>query len=107
MELQGKVVLVGKTEQVSEKFSKRQLVVEYAENPTYPETVAFELQQDKTALGDQLKIGDEVTVHFNLKGRPWTDKSGKTSYFNTLSVWRIESQASKGQETEDSSTLPF
>src|SRR5690606_19048574 len=26
---------------------------------------------------------------FNLRGRPWTDKTGKTSYFNTPSVWRL------------------
>ena len=39
MEINGKVLLVGKTQQVTEKFKKRDMVIEYAENPTYPEQV--------------------------------------------------------------------
>ena len=45
--------------------------------------------QDKTALFDTLKAGDEVEVSFNLRGRPWTNKEGVTSYFNSLVVWRL------------------
>ncbi|MNY36952.1 hypothetical protein D3C86_1714800 [compost metagenome] len=38
---------------------------------------------------DNVKAGDEVEVAFNLRGRPWTDKTGKTSYFNSMVVWRL------------------
>ncbi|WP_129716907.1 DUF3127 domain-containing protein [Pedobacter sp. SYP-B3415] len=93
MEIKGKVHEVGATQQVSETFKKRDLIVEYAENPSYPEYIRFEALQDKTALLDPLKAGDMVEVHFNLRGRPWTDKSGKTSYFNSLVVWRINAVA--------------
>lgn len=89
MEIQGKVLVVGNTVAVSEKFKKRDLVVEYAENPQYPEQIKFEAVQDKTALLDSVKVGDEINVHFNLRGRGWTDKTGKTQYSNTLSVWRL------------------
>ena len=89
MEIKGKVHEVGATQQVSETFKKRDLIVEYAENPTYPEYIRFEALQDKTALLDTFKAGDEVEVFFNLRGRPWTDKTGKTSYFNSLVIWRI------------------
>ncbi|PWS32824.1 DUF3127 domain-containing protein [Pedobacter paludis] len=89
MEIKGKVHEVGATQQVSETFKKRDLIVEYAENPTYPEYIRFEALQDKTALLDTFKAGDEVEVFFNLRGRPWTDKAGKTSYFNSLVIWRI------------------
>jgi len=93
MEIKGKVHEVGATQQVSETFKKRDLIIEYAENPTYPEYIRFEALQDKTALLDSFKAGDEVEVFFNLRGRPWTDKSGKTSYFNSLVVWRINAVA--------------
>lgn len=89
MELKGKVHEIGGLQQVSETFKKRDLIIEYAENPTYPEYIRFEALQDKTALFDSLKQGDEVEVSFNLRGRPWTDKTGKTSYFNSLVVWRL------------------
>ncbi|RNL50728.1 DUF3127 domain-containing protein [Pedobacter jejuensis] len=93
MEIKGKVHEVGATQQVSETFKKRDLIVEFAENPTYPEYIRFEALQDKTALLDSFKAGDEVEVFFNLRGRPWTDKTGKTSYFNSLVIWRINAIA--------------
>jgi len=93
MEIKGKVHEVGATQQVSETFKKRDLIVEYAENPTYPEYIRFEALQDKTGLLDSFKAGDEVEVFFNLRGRPWTDKAGKTSYFNSLVIWRINAIA--------------
>lgn len=89
MEIKGKVHEIGALQQVSETFKKRDLIIEYAENPTYPEYIRFEALQDKTSLFDSLKTGDDVEVSFNLRGRPWTDKAGKTSYFNSLVVWRI------------------
>ena len=89
MEIKGKVHEIGAVQQVSETFKKRDLVVEYAENPTYPEYLKFEAIQDKTALFDAIKVGDEVEVSFNLKGRPWTNKEGVTSYFNSMHVWRL------------------
>lgn len=89
MEIKGKVHEIGAIQQVSETFKKRDLIVEYAENPTYPEYIRFEALQDKTALFDSLKPGDEIEVSFNLRGRPWTNKDGVTSYFNSLVVWRL------------------
>lgn len=97
MEVKGKIHEIGKTEQASETFKKRDLIIEYAENPTYPEYIKFEALQDKTELLDSLKVGDEVEVFFNLRGRPWTDKTGKTSYFNSLVIWRINSLASNSE----------
>lgn len=99
MELKAKVHEVGTTQQVSETFKKRDLIVEYAENPTYPEYIRFELLQDKCPLADSLKPGDEVEVFFNLRGRPWTDKAGKTSYFNSLVVWRLNVVAGAASQT--------
>ncbi|RZK49498.1 MAG: DUF3127 domain-containing protein [Pedobacter sp.] len=89
MEIKGKVHEVGAVQQVSETFKKRDLIVEYAENPSYPEYIRFEALQDKTSLLDALKPGEEVEVAFNLRGRPWTNKDGVTSYFNSLVIWKV------------------
>lgn len=89
MDIKAKVHEIGPVIEVSEKFKKRELIVEYAENPTYPEYVKFEANQDKVSLFDGLKVGQSVEVFFNLRGRPWTDKNGKTSYFNTLNAWKV------------------
>ncbi|SMO82457.1 DUF3127 domain-containing protein [Solitalea koreensis] len=91
MEIKGKVHEISPVMNVTETFKKRELVIEFAENPAYPEFVKFEAIQDKVSLFDKCKVGEFVEVAFNLKGRAWTDKAGKTSYFNTLQVWKLTS----------------
>lgn len=89
MDIKGKVHEISQVITVSDKFKKRELILEYAENPSYPEYIKFEAVQDRVALFDAVKVGDQVELSFNLRGRPWTDKAGKTAYFNTLAVWKI------------------
>ncbi|MBD1393956.1 DUF3127 domain-containing protein [Mucilaginibacter glaciei] len=96
MEVKGKVYEVSATQQVTESLKKRELILEYIENPQYPEYLKFEAIQDRCALLDNVKIGDDVEVFFNLKGRPWTDKAGKKSYFNSLQLWKVNSLGSAG-----------
>ena len=89
MEIRGKVHEIGDVQQVTDTFKKRDLIVQYAENPQFVEYIRFEATQDRTALFDSLSVGDEVEVSFNLRGRPWTNKDGVTSYFNSLVAWRV------------------
>ena len=90
MEVKGKIIEIMETAKVTESFQKREFVIEYAENPQYPEFLKFELIQDKCALLDGFNAGEEITVQFNLKGRKWTDRNGEVKYFNSLQAWRIE-----------------
>lgn len=90
MNLKGKLKEIFDTQQISDRFTKREFVVEYADNPQYPQYVKFELTQDKVDLIDQYKIGDEVDVQFNVRGRAWTSPQGTTQYFNTLQAWRLD-----------------
>lgn len=113
MEVKGKIIEINDTQQISDRFQKREFVIEYAENPQYPEFVKFECIQDKVAMLDDYAVGDEVTVFFNLKGRKWTDRQGEIKYFNSLQAWRMQkessstpsadSQQNSGQEND----LPF
>lgn len=93
MNIKAKLLEVFDVAQISATFKKREFVVQYAENPQYPEYLKFELIQDKCELLDQFTIGQEIDVHFNLKGRKWTDPQGNVKYFNTLQAWRIQDDA--------------
>jgi len=87
--LSGTVKVVGKTQQISEKFSKRELVVT-EQAGQYPQHVPVEFTQDKTGLLDPYAPGDEVTVTCFINGREWTGKDGVTKYFLSLKGDRIE-----------------
>lgn len=84
----GKVKVVNATNQVSEKLAIREFVIEIAGE--YPQSVIFQLKQDKCGLADSLNLNDEVTVSYNLRGREWTSPQGEVKYFNTLEAWKID-----------------
>lgn len=110
LSITGAILEISDVQQIKETFKKREFVVEYTENPQYPEFIKFELIQDKCALLDAYNVGDKVNVHFNLKGRKWTDKEGQIKYFNSLQAWRIEvegeSQTNSAHETAPLESLP-
>lgn len=87
---------------VSEKFTKREFVL--TDNAaSYPQTIQFQLTQDRCSLIENDKIGDELTVHFLLKGREWKNPQGDIKYFNTLDVFRVEGKSSGSQDAPASS----
>ena len=90
MNVRGKLFEIYDTAKVSESFRKREFVIEYKENPQYPEYLKFELIQDKCDLLNNFKVGGLVEVYFNLKGRLWTNPKGEKVYFNSLQAWRLE-----------------
>ena len=70
---------------------------------TYPQTI--ELQAGGKKLNEilpdgKIKAGDSVTCHVNINGREWA-KDGKTSVFNTLSIWKIEKDGQYQQPQTD------
>jgi len=90
IETTGKLHTIFDTKQVSERFSKREFVIELADNPKYPQTVLFQLTGDRCAQLDDLRVGDEVRIEFSLRGREWRSPQGELKYFNSLDVWKIE-----------------
>ena len=94
MVVEGKVLEKFDTQTIKETFRKREFILEYAENPQYPEFLKFELIQANCDQLDLVEVGDEVSVNFNLKGRKWTDPKGETKYFNSLQAWRVDKKAS-------------
>ena len=58
--------------------------------------------QDKVDLINDFKVGDEVGVEFNLKGRKWTDPKGVDKYFTTLQAWKLEKKGNSPAQNDDS-----
>jgi hypothetical protein len=84
----GTIKVANQTQVINEKFSKREFVIETKDQ--YPQQVMFQLTQDKCELLSAFKVGNEIEVSFNLRGREWTSPAGKVKYFNTLEAWRLE-----------------
>ena len=101
--LTGAIKMIADTNQVSEKFSKRDFVV--TDNSSmYPQDILFQITQDKCSVLDAYSAGDQVEVSFNLRGREWTSPQGEVKYFNTLEAWRIDRSSVVGTPTPMSST---
>jgi hypothetical protein len=90
--LTGALKVINATNQVSDKFSKREFVITDGSS-MYPQDIMFQLTQDKCNLLDGLTVGQSVEVSFNLKGRLWTSPQGEDKYFNSLEAWRITPQS--------------
>ncbi len=84
----GKIFKIFETKQVTERFTKREFVLE-VEDGNYPQFVLFQLTGDRCDNLDESDEGDEVSVEFNLRGREWTSPKGEIRYFNSLDVWRL------------------
>ena len=90
--IEGVLTEVFNTQQITEKFCKRELVIEKTENNgsrPFTETIKFQLTNDRCDLIDPYAPGQEIKVHFNIKGREYS-KEDRTSYFVNLEAWRIE-----------------
>jgi hypothetical protein len=87
--LTGNVHLVADTQQKSEKFKSRELVLKTGGD--YPQFILVQFTQDKCELLNNLKIGDFVSVNYNIRGREWANPTtGEIKYFNSIEGWSIE-----------------
>jgi hypothetical protein len=93
--LAGQVKVINATQQVSEKFSKREFVLTDSSS-MYPQDISFQLTQDKCSLLDGVNVNDQIEVSFSIQGREWTSPAGEVKYFNSLNAFRIERQAAAG-----------
>lgn len=88
MEIAGKIKVINPTKQVSETFKKRELVVTTEEQ--YPQHITIDFIQDKCSVLDSYKVGENVRVSINVRGKEHTTKDGEVKYFNQLQGWKIE-----------------
>lgn len=97
METSGRIHALFDTQQVTERFRKREFVLELTDNPRYPQYVRFQLTGDRCEQLDGYAVGDEVRLEFSLRGREWKSPKGDIKYFNSLDVWTLERVGEGGQ----------
>ena len=109
MNITGKLRFKSDVIQISETFKKREFVIDLIEGDQgqYINPIQLELIQDKCEILDQFKVGQELSVEFNLRGRDWTNDKGETKYFNSLQAWKVSAsgQGSNGSDFAVSSEV--
>lgn len=92
LEITGKLLVKQDTQVVSERFKKREFVLELVDespNGSFTNYAKMQLVQNKTDLLDRFKEGDMLRATFNIRGSRY-DKNGVTNYITNLDVWRLE-----------------
>ena len=108
LEVTGKLLVKYDTQQVSEKFKKREFVLELAEEingNTYTNFAKMQLVQNKCEIIDRFKEGDVVKVSFNIKGNKW-ERDGKVNYITNLDAWRMESATAAPASNNNQGAAP-
>jgi len=108
-EITGKLTAKYDTNQVSEKFKKREFVLEIAEEingNTYTNYAKMQLVQNKCEIIDRFNLGDNLKVSFNVKGNRW-EKDGKVNYITNLDAWRVEAANDGAPSTPQSAPTGY
>ena len=80
-EITGTLVKKYEVETKGESFRVRDFVIKANDGGQYDNFVKFQTTQDRTSIVDDLNEGDEIKVHFDLRGLQWLDK-----YFTNLNA---------------------
>lgn len=87
--IKGTVYKVSQEEVKSEKFKKREVILEVVKGE-YKDYLTVQFSNAKCDLLNNVRQGDMISVSINLKGRLWTGNDGVEKGFNTIEGWQIE-----------------
>jgi len=102
MEVLGKIKVINPLQEVSASFKKQELVV--ATDEQFTQFISINFVQDKCDLLNSYKVGDNVKVSINLRGKEWVNPQGETKYFNDIQGWRIDKTEAGATETKADET---
>ena len=108
MKITGELIAKNDEQVITEKFTKRDFVIKT--NDKYPQSIQFQLSQGNVDLIDAIKLGEQIEVEFNLRGKEYNGR-----YYVTLDAWKISiqqgsipaSQPIQQEPKNDSDLLPF
>ncbi|NLA50156.1 MAG: DUF3127 domain-containing protein [Bacteroidales bacterium] len=101
-EITGKIIDISPVNQISDKFRKREFVIEKKEtggSALFIDYIKFQLVQDKCDLINESFMNEEVKILFNIKGNRW-ERDGRVNYFTNLDAWKIERIFSQSGDSE-------
>jgi hypothetical protein len=99
-DLTGKVKVVQEPQTFASGFTKREVVVT-VEDGKYPQDINLEFLQDKVSLLDNVAVGQEIKVFFDIRGREYNGR-----YFNNLVGWKIEAGEGAGAPADNGDDRP-
>ncbi len=97
-ELTGALKVLEDTQTFASGFSKREFVIEVPDGK-YPQMVKFETVRDKINLLEDLSIGDELKVTFDIRGNEYNGR-----YYVNLNAWKVEKSASNAEANPNKET---
>ena len=110
LEIVGKLHHKYDTVQVSDKFTKREFILDITEEvngKVYPNYCKMQTTQNKCAVLDSYNVGEEVKVSFNIRGNKAQGKDGKAVVYTNLDAWKIERVgAQQVEQPQQYSTTP-
>jgi hypothetical protein len=82
--VRGIVSVVEETKTYGQKGFQKRLVVLEQDNGRFPNLIPLEFVRDNCATADDLNVGDDVEISYQLTGRKWQkDPSSEVKYFLT------------------------
>ena len=79
-------VIENRTLETKKGTEYQEVVLETSDKPTeYPSPVPVQFWGDKIKVAQDIKIGDEVEISYNWRGRKWND-----AYFVSLGGWKFD-----------------
>lgn len=94
----GAVHLKTDKQQVSEKFAKRELVVDTG--GTYPQLIPVTFTQDRCSLIDDIQQGQRVSIECSVRGREYNGK-----YYCSIEGWRVNTTAAQQPEVHQAQVV--
>ena len=88
-EMTGKIKKILDRQDFPSGFYKQEFVVTTEDR--FPQEIKMDCLKEKVDLLNDLKEGDAVRVHFDIRGREWNER-----YFVDLSAWKIEPAGNEG-----------
>jgi hypothetical protein len=104
MEVAGRIKVINAEQQVSATFRKRELVVSTDEQ--YPQHIIINFVQDKCDILSAYKVGEQIKVGINIRGREWLSPQGETKYFNDIQGWKIDRLAAEAPMQQPAPAVP-
>ena len=89
------------TESKTETFQARDFVLK-VDDGKYSQLIKFQLTQDRCQLIDPYPEGEQMKVHFDLRGREWNGR-----FFTNLNAWKLENIGESDTETGDEDSDDF
>ena len=105
--IKGKIKKITAVEQKND-FRFRKLILDTGGD--YPQVLSVDFTQNNCELLDAFKIGSNVEVYYNLRGREWTNPKDEVVYFTTVNGWRLKEntlEVSATDQAPDRDDMPF